>query len=60
LNIKKGNTLNAVYETLDQRVTYKNYTSQRCIIPVTRMYEWKTVGKYKEKKKYTIENQYIF
>ena len=60
LNIKKGNTLNAVYETLDERVTYKNYTSQRCIIPVTGMYEWKTVGKYKEKKKYTIENQYIF
>lgn len=60
LNIKKGNTLNAVYETLDQRVTYKNYTSQRCLIPVTGMYEWKNVGKYKEKKRYSIEDQHIF
>jgi putative SOS response-associated peptidase YedK len=60
LNIKRGNTLNAIYETLDQRVTYKNYTQQRCIVPVTGLYEWFTVGKYKEKKKYTIADQSIF
>lgn len=60
LKIKQGNTLNAVYETLTEKVSYRNYTTQRCIIPATGLYEWIKVGKINEKKLYTIIDQPIF
>ncbi|MES2800159.1 MAG: SOS response-associated peptidase family protein [Bacteroidota bacterium] len=60
LNIQRGNTLNAIYETLLEKISYRNYTTQRCIVPATGIYEWRQVGKYKEKKKYYIADQPIF
>lgn len=56
-------TLNARLETLKEKASFKNYVSQRCIIPVTGFYEWKWHdGKGKTKEKYLIEveNQEVF
>ncbi len=60
LRIRQGNTLNAVFETLSKTKSYRNYLEQRCLIPATGIYEWKKVGRYKEKKKYSIADQQIF
>lgn len=48
----RKSTLNARIETIDQKPSFKNCTTNRCILPVTGFYEWKwldTKGKHKEK-----------
>lgn len=66
LNIKRDpNTLNAKFETLHERPSYRNYITQRCLVPATGLWEWRGVGTFKGKElkeKYliTIEGHKIF
>ena len=51
-------TLNAKYETLDSKPSFKLYKNQRCIIIIDAFYEWKWLdSKGKIKEKYEIQNQ---
>ena len=44
----QSNTLNAVSETIFEKASFKEaIISQRCIVPVSGFFEWKTVGKEK-------------
>lgn len=48
----RKNTLNARIETIDQKPSFKNCTTNRCILPITGFFEWKWLdskGKHKEK-----------
>jgi putative SOS response-associated peptidase YedK len=52
-------TLNARIETINERVSYKNITNNRCLIIATAFYEWRWLDpKGKNKEKYKINNQY--
>lgn len=54
-DFKRVNTLNARIETLQEKPSFKNYISNRCIIPITSFYEWQWLdGKGKRKQKYAI------
>ncbi len=60
-NLKiQNNTLNAKFESLREKPSFKNYTSQRCIIPVTGLFEWEHKGKVREKNLIKVENEVIF
>lgn len=59
LNIQ-NNTLNAKIETIHEKPSFKNYFEQRCIIPVTGLYEWEHKGKIREKNVIKVENKAIF
>ena len=49
------NTLNAKIETIHEKPSFKNYTNNRCLIPVTAFFEWKWLDdKGKQKQKYRI------
>ncbi len=56
----QNNTLNAKFETLSEKPSFKNYISQRCIIPVTGLFEWEHKGKIREKNLIKVENKAIF
>ena len=48
----QNNTLNAKLETIGEKPSFKNYQSQRCIIPADGFYEWQWLdpsGKKKQK-----------
>lgn len=49
------NTLNARWETIHEKPSFKYYTQNRCIIPATGFYEWQWLdSKGKQKQKYDI------
>lgn len=51
-------TLNARIETIDERVTYKHFTQNRCLIEAEGFYEWQWLNKSgTKKKKYFIYNK---
>ena len=56
----QNSTLNAKFETLSEKPSFKNYISQRCIIPVTGLFEWEHKGKIREKNLIKVENKAIF
>jgi putative SOS response-associated peptidase YedK len=56
----QNNTLNAKIETIHEKPSFKNYFEQRCIIPVTGLYEWEHKGKIREKNLIKVENKPIF
>ncbi len=56
----QNNTLNAKFETLTEKPSFKNYLSQRCIIPVTGLFEWEHKGSVREKNVIKLENKAIF
>ncbi|MFH6991788.1 SOS response-associated peptidase [Flavobacterium sp. FlaQc-48] len=57
LELRKGK-LNARLEEIDQKVSYKNITSNRCLILSTSYWEWRWLDeKGKQKEKYTIFSQ---
>lgn len=56
----QNNTLNARFETLTEKPSFKNYTSQRCIIPVTGLFEWEHKGKVREKNLIKVDKKPIF
>lgn len=59
----RKNTLNAKLETMNEKPSFKNYTSNRCILPVTGFYEWKWLdakGKRKEKYLIRLEKAEVF
>jgi putative SOS response-associated peptidase YedK len=48
----QNNTLNAKLETIAEKPSFKNYQSQRCLIPADGFYEWQWLdpaGKKKQK-----------
>lgn len=52
------NTLNAKYETIKEKISFKDYTQNRCLILVDGFYEWKWLdGKGKVKEKYLITSK---
>jgi putative SOS response-associated peptidase YedK len=56
-------TLNARMETINEKPAFRNYTAQRCIIPVDGFYEWKWLddkGRMKEKYLLQINNGALF
>lgn len=54
----RKNTLNARIETIDEKASFKNITSNRCLIIATGYYEWRWLDeKGKVKVKYEIHNQ---
>jgi len=50
-------TLNARIETLDQKPSFKNITSNRCLILVNGFYEWQQVGSSKIKYEIGFNNE---
>lgn len=57
------NTLNARFETLNEKPSFKYYTQNRCIIPATGFYEWQwldTTGKQKQKYDIRVTDSEIF
>lgn len=49
------NTINARAETLAEKASFKNYLSNRCLIPADSFYEWQWLDeKGREKQKYEI------
>lgn len=51
-------TLNARIETINEKVSYKNITQNRCLIIGTSFYEWRWLDpKGKKKEKYHISSQ---
>ena len=55
-NDKNSLLINARGETIEEKVTFKNLLkTKRCIIPASAFYEWKAVGK--NKNKYLIKPQ---
>lgn len=59
----RKHTLNARIETINQKPSFKNVTSNRCILPVTGFYEWKWLdpkGSVKEKYLIKTKNEVIF
>ncbi len=49
------NTLNAQFETISEKPTFRDAQSKHCIIPITGFYEWKWLNKTGSKKeKYQI------
>jgi putative SOS response-associated peptidase YedK len=54
----RKNTLNARIETIDEKASFKNITSNRCLIIASGYYEWRWLDeKGKVKVKYEIHNQ---
>lgn len=54
----RKNTLNARIETVDEKASFKNITSNRCLIIATGFFEWRWMDdKGKTKIKYEIHNQ---
>lgn len=54
----RKNTLNARIETIDEKASFKNVTSNRCLIIATAYFEWRWLDdKGKRKEKYRICNQ---
>jgi|SRR5690606_4530913 len=52
------NTLNARFETLYEKPSFKNVVNNRCLIPATNFYEWQWLDeKGKNKVKYSIETE---
>lgn len=55
-NSFQKNTLNARTETLKEKPSFKDYISNRCLIPASGFYEWQWLdAKGKNKQKYFIE-----
>jgi len=53
-------TLNAKFESLTKKPSFKNYVENRCLVPATGLYEWEHKGKVKEKNLIKVENKPIF
>jgi putative SOS response-associated peptidase YedK len=49
LNQYRKNTLNARIETIDEKISFKNYTQQRGVLTLNGFYEWQHIGKNKNK-----------
>lgn len=59
----RKNTLNARVETISEKPSFKNYTTNRCLILVDGFYEWQWLddkGKMKQKYLMTIPNDNPF
>lgn len=53
----RKNTLNARIETIDEKPSFKNITSNRCLVIASSFFEWHWLDdKGKQKKKYQIHN----
>ncbi len=53
----RKNTLNARIETLDEKPSFKNITSNRCLVIASSFFEWHWLDdKGKQKQKYQIHN----
>lgn len=51
----RKNTLNAKFETINEKPSFKEYTSNRCLVLVDGFYEWQWLDeKGKQKQKYLI------
>lgn len=49
------NTLNAKIETITEKPSFRTYTKNRCLVPVSAFFEWKWLdNKGKQKQKYRI------
>ncbi len=60
---KKSNTLNAMIETADQKPSFKDYVSNRCLIMVNGFFEYKWIdakGKVKMLHRITRKNADLF
>lgn len=56
-------TLNAKIETLDEKPSFKDYTSNRCLIIVNGFYEWQWLdkkGRNKQKYEITLPDEDLF
>ncbi len=59
----RANTLNAKYETLDEKPSFKPYLNQRCIVLADAFYEWQwldTKGKNKQPYRISLINETPF
>ncbi|HRP88945.1 MAG TPA: SOS response-associated peptidase family protein [Edaphocola sp.] len=55
-NFNRVNTLNARIEHIQEKISFKNSLSNRCIIPISSFFEWKWLdGKGKQKQKFEIK-----
>jgi len=51
----QNSTLNAKFETIHEKSSFKNYSSQRCLIPADGFYEWQWLdSRGKQKLKYLL------
>lgn len=55
-----NNTLNAKFETLLEKPSFKPYVQNRCLVPSTGLYEWLDKGKVKEKNLIRVAESPIF
>ncbi len=61
-NIKKY-TLNARIETLQEKPSFRDYISNRCLIPANGFYEWQWLdpkGRFKQKYRITLPDEELF
>jgi putative SOS response-associated peptidase YedK len=59
----RQHTLNARWETLQEKPSFRNILSQRCLVPATAFFEWKWLnpkGTRKEKYRIGLENTDLF
>lgn len=56
----QNNTLNAKFETLNDKPSFRNYTQNRCLVPSTGLYEWVHKGKIAEKNLIKVDKQPLF
>jgi putative SOS response-associated peptidase YedK len=57
----KFNTANAKMENIDSKPTWKEaFKNQRCLIPATAFYEWRTIGKSKYPYEISLKEESIF
>jgi len=52
--------INARAETLDEKPTFRPLLQQRCLVPATAYFEWRTEGKLKFKNRITASNTDVF
>lgn len=53
-------TLNARIETISEKPSYRAYINNRCLVVVNGFYEWKHVGKEKQKHLISLKNEKVF
>lgn len=56
----QNNTLNAKIETIHEKPSFRSYVNNRCLVPVSGLYEWLHKGKVLEKNLIKVKDQPIF